>query len=179
MKTINVPVREQVSHDSQLLFDQIKSRLGKVPNLYATIGYSSKALKGFLQFDELLNQGSFSEKEKEAIALTVSEINECNYCLAAHTVTSKIKGISNEETLSIRRGKVEDPKLNTLIKLTKSIVINSGKPDPDLLEGFFNAGFDEMSLIELVGLITVRIFTNYVYALTDIPVDFPAADVLV
>lgn len=93
-------------------------------------------------------------------------------------MTSSMKGISKEETISIRRGEIEDPKLNTLVKLTKSIVINSGKADPDLLEDFFNAGFNEMSLIELAGLITVRIFTNYVYALTDIPVDFPAAEVL-
>jgi len=30
----------------------------------------------------------------------------------------------------------------------------------------------------LIGLVTVRIFTNYVYALTKIPVDFPAAQPL-
>ena len=32
--------------------------------------------------------------------------------------------------------------------------------------------------MELIGLVTVRVFTNYVYALTDIPVDFPEAEPL-
>jgi hypothetical protein len=29
--------------------------------------------------------------------------------------------------------------------------------------------------MELVGLISLRVFTNYAFALTQIPVDFPAA----
>jgi hypothetical protein len=29
--------------------------------------------------------------------------------------------------------------------------------------------------MELAGLITVRIFTNYVFALTEVPIDFPLA----
>jgi len=179
MKTINVPTREQVSPASQLLFDQIKGRLGKVPNLYATVGYSPKALGAFLNFDLVLNQGVLTEKEKEAIALTVSESNECNYCLAAHTLTSSMKGISKEETLSFRRGEVGDAKLNALVKLAKSIVVNSGRAEPELLTEFFNAGFDETALMELIGLVTARIFTNYVYAITDVPIDFPVAEALV
>lgn len=179
MKTINVPTREQVSPASQLLFDQIKGKLGKVPNLYATVGYSPKALEAFLNFDLVLNQGVLTEKEKEAIALTVSESNECNYCLAAHTLTSSMKGISKEETLSFRRGEAEDVKLNALVKLAKSIVVNGGKPTPELLSEFFNVGFNETALMELIGLVTARIFTNYVYAITDIPIDFPIAEALV
>jgi AhpD family alkylhydroperoxidase len=178
MKTINVPKREQVSPASQLLFDQIKGRLGKVPNLYATVGYSPKALEAFLNFDLVLNQGVLTEKEKEAIALTVSESNECNYCLAAHTLTSSMKGITKEETLSFRRGEAVDAKLNALVKLAKSIAVNGGKPEPELLSEFFNAGFNETALMELIGLVTARIFTNYVYAITDIPIDFPVAEAL-
>ena len=44
MKTFSVPTRGQVSPESQVLFDVLKKRVGKVPNLYATMGYSSFAL---------------------------------------------------------------------------------------------------------------------------------------
>ena len=178
MKTINVPARDQVSPESQLMFDQIKSKFGMVPNLYATVGYSSTALKAFLQFDDTLNHGMFTDKEREAIALSVSQVNECNYCLAAHTMTSTMKGITREETLSMRRAKVQDPKLNALVQLAKSIVENTGKADGSLLENFFSEGYDEMALMELIGLVTLRIFTNYVFAITAIPLDFPAAETL-
>ncbi|KAA2240051.1 carboxymuconolactone decarboxylase family protein [Chitinophaga agrisoli] len=176
MKTIQVPIKEQVSADSQAIFNQLHKRLGKVPNLYATIGYSANALKGFLDFEATVNKGAFSPKEREAIALIVSEINGCNYCLAAHSMLAIKNGFTKEETLSIRRADVSDAKLQSILQLAKSIVVNKGHAGDTELENFFAAGFDEAAVMELIGLITVRVFTNYVYALTDIPVDFPAAE---
>ncbi|MFD2574653.1 carboxymuconolactone decarboxylase family protein [Spirosoma soli] len=178
MKTIQVPTRDQVSEASQVLFDQLQKRSGKVPNLYATVGYSATALQAFLQFDEQFNHGVFAAKEREAIALVVSQVNGCNYCLAAHTLAAKVRGFNLDDTLAIRRAEVTDGKLNAILQLAKSIAENQGHAESELVENFFAAGYDEGALMELVGLVTVRIFTNYVYALTNIPVDFPAAPVL-
>jgi len=176
MKTIQVPAREQVSVESQAMFDQLKRRLGKVPNLYATMGYSANALKGFLEFDGAFSRGVFTGKEREAIALIVSEVNGCAYCLAAHTLAAIKNGFSKEETLDIRRGKTADAKLNAIISLARSVTVNKGHADQEALEGFYAAGFNEAAVMELIGLVTVRIFTNYVFALTEIPVDYPAAE---
>lgn len=175
MKTIKVPTREEVGPETQAMYDQIAKNLGKLPNLYATIGYSQTTLKGFLQFDSAMGASVFSAKEKEAIALVVSEVNNCKYCLAAHTMVAKMKGFSHEEIISLRKGYTEETRLNTLIKLAKSITENHGYVDQDLLDEFFEDGFKEDALIELVGLITIRIFTNYVHALTGVPIDFPQA----
>lgn len=175
MKTIKVPRRNEVSPESQLLFDQVTQHLGKLPNLYATMGYSSGTLKGYLQFEGAMAGGVFSVKEKEAINLVVSEINNCNYCLAAHTMIAKSKGFSHEDIISIRKGYTEDSKLNAVVKLAKSITENRGESDPQLLEAFFEAGYHEDALIELIGLVTAKIFTNYVYAVTGVPLDFPEA----
>lgn len=178
MKTIQVPTREQVSAGSQVIFDQFQKRMGKMPNLYATMGYSENALKGFVDFDAAFSHGVFRPKEREAIALIVSEINGCAYCLAGHTLAAIKNGFTPEETLDIRRGKVTDDKLNAIIQLAKSITINKGHADEVALNNFYAAGFDEAGLMELIGLVTVRIFTNYVFAATSIPVDFPAAEPL-
>lgn len=175
MKTIKVPTREDVNEDSQVIFEQISKKLGKLPNLYATIGYSSQALKGFLQFDTALSGGVFTLKEREAINLVVSEVNDCSYCLAAHTVTAQSNGYTHDETISIRKGVTEKAKLSAIIKLAKYITENQGQADPGLLQDFFEAGYKEDALIELIGLIVVRIFTNYVYAATGVPIDFPQA----
>jgi len=178
MKTIVVPAKEQVSADAQAIFEQIQKKLGKVPNLYATIGYSADALKAFLGFDASFAHTAFSEKEKEAINLIVSEVNNCNYCLAAHTMLATMKGYSKEDTLGFRRGNAADEKLDTAVKLAKSIAENKGDADAQLKENFFTAGYDEKALIDLIGLITVRSFTNYVYATTQVPIDFPVAEAL-
>jgi AhpD family alkylhydroperoxidase len=178
MKKINVPVKEQVSADAQILFDKIQKGLGKVPNLYATIGYSANALKGYLDFEGALSNGVFTPKEREAISLIVSEVNSCDYCLAAHTMLATMKGFTKEETLLLRKGIAKDLKLNTALRLAKSITENKGKADTALIDAFFDAGYNETALIELIGLVTGKIFTNYVYALTNVPVDFPAAQPL-
>jgi len=176
MKTITVPTRDQVSAGSQASFDLIKSRMGKVPNLYATMGYSEYALKAFLDLDDTLNKGVFTPKEREAVSLIVSEINGCAYCLAGHTLAAVKRGFTKEETLDIRRGQTNDPKLNAIIHLAASISENKGHAEESALNAFYEAGFNEGALMELVGLVSLRVFTNYAFAITEIPVDFPAAD---
>ena len=176
MKTITVPTKDQVNAKSQEIFDDITKKLGKVPNLYATIGYSSNALKGMLDFEETLSHGIFNAKEREAINLTVSQVNQCNYCLAAHTVIAGMKGYSKEEILNLRKGLTTDPKLLAALSLAKAIAQNKGIVDGAIKNNFFEIGYDEAALVELIALITLRTFTNYVYALTEIPIDFPAVE---
>ena len=175
MKTITVPTAEQVSPESQVIFKQMQKRMGKVPNLYATIGYSANALKGFMDFDAILARGVFHAKEREAVAVAVSEINHCEYCLAGHSLAAIKNGISEDELINIRKGHATDPKMNAVIQLAQEITKTQGNPAVEYLDNFYAAGYDEGALMELVGLVTVRIFTNYVFALTHIPVDFPAA----
>lgn len=179
MKTINVPAREQVSPEARQLFDQLQKRLGKVPNLYAAMGYSTVALKAFMQFEDILSQGVFTAKEREAIALVVSQVNGCNYCLAAHTGAALKRGFTKDETLLIRSGEARDDKLNAVIQLAQSIAENKGNAEDALLEEFYAAGYNQAALMELIGLVTVRTFTNYVYAVSNIPIDFPLAEPLV
>ena len=176
MKTIVVPTRDAVSPGAQASFDLLKKRLGKVPNLYATMGYSEQALKAFLDLDETLSHGVFTPKEREAISLIVSEINSCAYCLAGHTMLAIKRGFTKEETLDIRRGKTNDPKLNAIIQLAASATQNKGHASEPVLSAFYDAGFNESALMELVALISLRVFTNYAFALTQVPVDFPLAD---
>ncbi|MCF2446658.1 carboxymuconolactone decarboxylase family protein [Dyadobacter sp. CY345] len=173
MKTIQVPGYDQVRPEAQLLFDQLKKQLGKVPNLYAAMGYSASTLKGFLDFENALSKSVFTPKEREAINLVVSEVNSCNYCLAAHTMIGTMKGFTNDEILGFRNADAANSKLNTVLHLAKSITENKGAADQSLIEDFFNAGYNEAALVELVGLITAKIFTNYIYALTSVPIDFP------
>jgi uncharacterized peroxidase-related enzyme len=178
MKTITVPTRDQVSPASQLLFDVLQKRAGKVPNLYAVMGYSPLALKGFMDLEETLNGGVFTAKEREAIALVVSEVNACVYCLAGHSLLAMKRGFSKEDTLEIRTGQVVDSRLKSIIQLAKAITETKGDPAEEYLTAFYAAGLNEGAVMELIGLVIVRLFTNYVFALTNVPIDFPLAEPL-
>lgn len=173
MNRIKVPTRDQVDAKAQTLFDNLQKGLGRVPNVYAMIGHSSTALEAYLAFSNTLSKGAFNAKQREAIYLAVSETNGCNYCLAAHTAIGKMNGFSDEDTLKLRAASIEDPKLNVLTRLAKSLVDNHGKADPALVDAFFALGYNEGALIELVALVVDKTLTNYVARLTNTPIDFP------
>lgn len=175
MRTIQVPNKEQVSEGSQAIFDNLEKQIGKVPNLYATMGYSAVSLGAHLQYSQALAKGVFNAKEREAIFLAVSEVNGCEYCKAAHTAIAKMNGFTEEETIQLRSGNHSDEKLRTITRLAASITENRGKADSESVENFFNLGYNEEALIDLISLVSEITFSNYTHRLTDVPIDFPRA----
>lgn len=174
MKPITVPTREEVSPANQVLFDNLTKNIGKVPNLFAVYARSENALGTYLALSGA--KTSLRAKEKEVVNLVVSQVNGCEYCLAAHTAISKMQGFTEEQILEIRRVAITfDPKLSALAKLAKSIAENKGHADEQLIEEFYAAGYNEGSLIDVVLVVADKVITNYIYALTQVPVDFPAA----
>ena len=177
-KQIQVPTINQVDTKSQAIFGQLKKALGKVPNLYATIGYSSTALEAFLNYSNAIGKGTFNKKEIEAIKLAVAQVNGCEYCLAAHTAIAKMNGFSESETFDLRSATSSNPHLQILTQLAKEISENKGRASQSALDNFFAQGFDEAALIDLIAVVTDITFTNYTHILTQVPVDFPKAKTL-
>lgn len=175
MRTFNVPTREEVSTESQAIFDSLKKQIGMVPNIYATIGYSSNALASYLTFQGAQAKGTFSAKEREAVFLAVSQANGCAYCQAAHTTLGKMNGFTEEQTISLRKGESENPRLNAIVALTKDITENRGRASEAKVEEFFAQGFDNTALVDLITLIADKTLANYLHNLTQVEIDFPVA----
>ena len=174
MNPITVPTRDQVSPANQRLFDQLTKGLGFVPNLYATLAYSEHALGSYLAFQNA--NSSITGKAREVVNLVVSQVNECAYCLAAHTAIGGMVGFTPEQILEIRAGRAAfDAKLDALAKLTRSIALNRGRAEPALVESFFDAGWTTANLVDAIVVIGDKTVTNYLHATTQVPVDFPAA----
>ena len=177
MKAINVPTYEQVSTNNQAIFDQLKKSLSFVPNLYATFALSETALAPYLALQNA--KGSLSPKAREVVNLVVSQVNECEYCLAAHTALGQKVGFTPAQLIEIRQGSAAfDARLDALAKLVKSIAIERGHPDQDLVEQFFDAGWSDANLVDVIVVIGDKIISNYLHGTTKIPVDFPAAPAL-
>ena len=178
MKTFNVPTRDQVSENNQAIFDNLKSALGFVPNLFATYAYNETALGDYLNFSN--RKTSLSGKEKEVINLVVSQVNNCLYCLSAHTAIAKMNGFTDEQILEIRTGSVSfDNELDALAKFVKNATINRSKPDPEVIENLFDSGYNEAKLIDIILLIGDKTVSNFIYGSTKVPIDFPVAPELV
>jgi uncharacterized peroxidase-related enzyme len=173
MRKIAVPRRDQVSANNQDLFDNLTKTLGSVPNLYAVMAYSKTALSKYLTFQNTIT--SLSNKEREAINLTVSQVNHCVYCLSAHTMIARMNDFPDEEILALRRGRSSDPKLNALVRLAQAIVLEKGNVPQETIDHFFEKGYSAEQLIDLIMQVGDKIISNYLHNLTGVPVDFPLA----
>ena len=177
MTTFNIPSREDVSSNNQAIFDNLNKALGFVPNLYATYAHSDTALENYLNFANA--KTSLSAKEKEVVNLAVSQVNDCLYCLSAHTAIGKMNGFTDAQILELRAGfSTVNDKLDALAKLAKNITENRGKTDETVIENFFNAGYTKGNLIDTISLVGDKTISNYVHSTTQVPIDFPVAQPL-
>lgn len=177
MSTFSVPKKNEVSETNQALFDNLEKAVGFVPNLFATYAYSENALKNYLEFSNA--KTSLRAKEKEVVNLAVSQVNNCEYCLAAHTAIGKLNGFSEEQILELRAGEASfDNKLDALAKLARNVTLNRGNTDTEVLENFFNAGWTKENLIDTISLVGDKTISNYINNTTKVPVDFPEVEPL-
>lgn len=174
MATIRVPTREEVSPANQAIFDKLNKSLGKVPNLYATLAHSENALASYLAFQDA--RSSIAGRAREVVNLAVSQVNGCEYCLAAHTMIGRMQGFTDAQILEIRAGRASfDAKLDALARLVRNITLERGHADPALVDAFFAAGWTQENLVDAIVAIGDKTVTNYLHATTRVPVDFPAA----
>lgn len=177
MATFNVPTKEEVNATNQGIFDTLQNSLGFVPNLFATYAHSETALENYLSFANA--KTSLSAKEKEVVNLAVSQVNDCIYCLSAHTAIGKMNGFTDEQILELRAGQAPfDTKLDALAKLAKNVTENRGKANQEIVDNFLNAGYTKGNLIDTIVLVGDKTISNYVHSTTQVPVDFPVAQPL-
>lgn len=174
MAHINVPTREEVNTNNQAIFDQLKGALGMIPNLYATYAHSENALGDYLTLAN--RQTTLNKQEKEVINLVTSQVNGCQYCLAAHTALGKMVGFTEEQILEIRSAEISwDFKLAALAQYVQSAVQNRGQASPESVEAFLEAGYSKATLIDTIVLIGDKTISNYLHGTTQVPIDFPLA----
>ncbi|MFS4468922.1 carboxymuconolactone decarboxylase family protein [Maribacter sp. 2210JD10-5] len=177
MSTFNVPTREEVSANNQAIFDNLENALGFVPNLYATYAHSENALTNYLALSNA--KTSLNAKQKEVVNLAVSQVNNCTYCLAAHTAIGKMNGFTEEQILELRNGEASfDEKLDALARLAKNITENRGATDATVVENFLSQGWTKENLVDTIVLVGDKTISNYLHKTTNVAIDFPEAQAL-
>lgn len=83
---LNLPMVDPLPEDTQKYFDICMDKLGMVPNVLQAYAFDIEKLNGFTTMynDLMLGQSNLSKLEREMIAVVVSSINKCFYCLVAH-----------------------------------------------------------------------------------------------
>lgn len=83
---LDLPMVDPLPETTQKYFDICQDKLGMVPNVLQAYAFDIDKLNAFTAFynDLMLGQSGLTKLEREMIAVVVSAINRCFYCLTAH-----------------------------------------------------------------------------------------------
>ena len=161
---------------AKALLEGVQKKLGMTPNLMRTMANSPAVLEAYLGFRNALGAGVLSPKLREQIALTVSELNGCHYCLSAHSALGRMVGLSEEEIADSRRGVSPDRKTEAVLQFARKVVTERGWVSDDDVTSLRAAGTSDAEISEVVAHVAVNIFSNYFNHVADTEVDFPEVE---
>ena len=149
-----------------------QNKFGFVPNIIRVLAEAPVAAEAYMTVMDIFESSSLSDAEKQTVLLSASFVNECDYCMAAHTKVAAMKGVPTEIIDALRSGTtLPDPKLEALAVLTRSIVETRGWPADEAKEAFFAVGYGTREYLEVIVGVTVKTLSNYANHAADTPLD--------
>ena len=178
MPRLHAIAPETTTGHVKALLDGVQTKFGMVPNMMRTMASCPTVLEGYLQFAGAVGHGQLSSRVREQVALTVSEFNGCDYCLAAHSAVGKMLGLTSDQIRDSRLGTAIDSKTDTLLRFAHKVLETHGKLDGSDLQEVRDAGFDDAAIAEVVANVALSVFTNFFNNVSETEVDFPKAPAL-
>ncbi|WP_107989972.1 peroxidase-related enzyme [Breoghania corrubedonensis] len=162
----------EVSEATARYFDKCEEKLGLVPNVLKAYAFDDVKLRAFTDMynDLMLGASSLSKLEREMIAVAVSSVNHCFYCLTAHgAAVRQYSGDPKLGELMVMNYRVADltPKqramLDFAVKLTEKPA-EIVEADRQVLR---DAGFSDRDIWDIASVTGFFNMSNRVAAATD------------
>lgn len=157
------------------VLEAINGKMGRIPNIFASVANSPAALKTLMAMFGALEEGELDGLPHEAIALRVGEMNGCKYCTAAHTAKAKMMGASDDDAKGFRQGKASNAKIQALLDLATVLAEKGGALNDEEFAKAAQDGLTKSEIMEALAIVILNSYTNAINALVQTEVDFPAA----
>jgi uncharacterized peroxidase-related enzyme len=152
----------------------VKQKLGVVPNLHRLLASSPASLAGYLALGDALGAGELDVATRGRIALTVAELNGCEYCLSAHTFIGKnLLKLDDTELNANRAASSSDPRASAAVRFAAQVVKARGHVTDAEVQAVKAAGFSQAQVLEIVLHTVLNTLTNYVNTVAQTDIDFP------
>lgn len=174
MSRINLVTPADTTGETQQLLAQIHGAFGATPNMFKAVANSTAALKSMWGSFGALGGGVINAKLGEQIAVAIADRNDCEYCLAAHTVLGRKAGATAEEMSAAQAGQSADPKTAAALRFAVAVVNSRAQISDEEVANLRSVGFTEEEIVEILAHVALNLFTNYVNVAFKVPVDFPS-----
>lgn len=165
ISALPLPTREDVPEGVRRLWDKSEEVFGFVPNVFVAQAYNPEQFQAWWAYFNLLvnKEGHLTNAERELLAVVVSGINRCTYCVVSHgaalrhysgdPVTSDLAAVNwRQADLPEREA--------ALAAYAEKLTVSPAEVTPADLEPLRAVGLDEHQILEAIQVIGMFNMTN-------------------
>jgi uncharacterized peroxidase-related enzyme len=161
-----------LSAEMTAYFAKCQDKLGMVPNVLKSYAFNNEKLEAFVAFynDLMLAGSSLSKLERELIAVAVSSVNKCYYCLTAHGAA--VRQLSGDPVLGeqmVMNYRVADlePKQRAMLDFATLITEDPARIVEADRQKLRDAGFTDRDIWDISAVASFFNMTNRMASATD------------
>ncbi|MCF7701300.1 peroxidase-related enzyme [Loktanella sp. M215] len=169
---LDLPQVDPLPPATQKYFDICQDKLGMVPNVLRAYAFDIAKLDAFtgLYNDLMLADSGLSKLEREMIAVVVSSINKCFYCLTAHGAA--VRQLSGDPALGEMmvmnwRAADLDPRQTAMLDFADKLTTDSARIVEADRQALRDAGFTDRDIWDIASVAAFFNMTNRVASATD------------
>jgi len=164
---LDLPMVDPLPAATQKYFDICQDKLGMIPNVLQSYAFDIAKLDAFtaLYNDVMLADSGLSKLEREMVAVVVSSINKCFYCLTAHgAAVRQLSGdpMLGEQMVMNWRSADLDARMIAVLEFTEALTIASAKTTEADRQVLRDVGLSDRDIFDLASVIGFFNMTNRV-----------------
>jgi uncharacterized peroxidase-related enzyme len=169
---LDLPMVNPLPEATQKYFDICQDKLGMIPNVLQAYAFDIEKLNAFtgMYNDIMLAASGLSKLEREMIAVVVSSVNKCFYCLTAHgAAVRELSGnpILGEMLVMNWRAADLDARQAAMLAFAELITVSSAKVAESDRQALRDAGFTDRDIWDIASVAGFFNMTNRIASATD------------
>lgn len=162
---LNLPMVDPLPEGTQKYFQVCEEKLGIIPNVLKAYAFDIEKLNAFTAMynNLMLAPSGLSKLEREMIAVVVSSVNRCHYCIIAHGAAvrklSKDPEFSDTLAINFRHCKL-DERQRGMLEFAEKVTENSFRVEEKDREGLRKLGFSDADIWDISAVAAFYNMTN-------------------
>lgn len=162
----------ELSDATKAYFAKCEEKLGLVPNVLLAYAFDEKKLRAFTDTynDLMLGESGLTKLEREMIAVAVSSINHCFYCLAAHgAAVRQLSGDPMLGEMMVMNFRAADlsPRQRAMLEFAVKLTEEPAKIVEEDRQALRDAGFSDRDIWDIAATAAFFNMSNRVAAAVD------------
>lgn len=169
---LDLPMADPLPEATQKYFDICQEKLGMIPNVLQAYAFDIDKLNAFtaLYNDVMLADSGLSKLEREMIAVVVSSINKCYYCLTAHgAAVRQLSGDPKLGEMLVMNWRVADldARQKAMLGFAEQMTVASAKIEEKDRDALRQVGFSDRDIWDIAAVAGFYNMSNRIASATD------------